>query len=201
VLIGGTMTMRGPFDGVTTNTSIQIGGQACTVARETPGEAKWQLPEGVPPGTGTVTVQEGTTRTSFPVAVLGLTLSATRVHLLRGESTTVTATVLGLDSLPADAWRAGPPLETPDAAWMRRVAPDFKPPREGQPGVLLLVLENASTGVVSLAGAKNEAIVLTIDRAAVKNGQYQHPVKVHSKRTGNFDIRATLVPFLATLGR
>jgi hypothetical protein len=199
VLIGGPQTIRGSFDGDMTNTHVRIGEQACTIASETAGEVTWQAPEGVKPGAATVSVQEGTTRASFPVAVLGLTLSAARLHLLRGESTTLVATVNGFDGMPVDAWAAGAAPKTVDAAWLRRLAPGFKPPREGQAGVLLLVLENASAGTVSLAGAKNEAIVLTIDRAAVKAGQYQFQTKIHSKRTGNFDIRATLVPYFANV--
>ncbi|MDQ2980104.1 MAG: hypothetical protein M3R62_12880 [Acidobacteriota bacterium] len=194
---GRPQVIHGPFSGNGSTTNIEVGGRPGLVIAETPREVYYSLPGGTAAGDNTVVLHESGKGTSFHVCVVNLGMSADRLNLLRGESTNFTTTVSGLDGLPSSAWLGGMPSDLVDLEWIRRVAPDFKIPGAGQPGVLLLTIENRSPDTITLGKAKGEVIVLTIDRGAVKNGAYEFRGTIHSKKSGGFTIRGTVVPFLA----
>ena len=194
---GGPQVIRGPFSGNGSTTNIEVGGRPALVIAETPREVYYNLPEGTAAGDNTVVVHERGKEVSFHVCVVNLGMSADRLTLLRGESTNFTATVSGLDGLPSSAWLGGTPSDLVDLEWIRRVAPGLKMPRAGQPGVLLLTIENRSPDTITLEKAKGEVIVLTIDRGSLKNGAYEFRGTIHSKKSGGFSIHGTVVPFLA----
>jgi uncharacterized repeat protein (TIGR01451 family) len=95
---GNPITIRGPFDGNFSSSTVRIGGETLPKLAESPRKivahnTTAQL------GPSTCELTEGTQTASGNIRTVGIALSAPRLNLLRGEQTTVTVTVTGLDGL------------------------------------------------------------------------------------------------------
>ncbi|HEY4491315.1 MAG TPA: hypothetical protein VI958_04905, partial [Acidobacteriota bacterium] len=169
---GGAQTVRGPFDGDASNTGADMNGGELEVVAESPRSLVYRLPERITSGPNILMVREGDTAVEFPIAILELTLTAERLTLQRGESTSFKAIVSGFENLSDSAW---------------------------QSGEVLLILQNASPETVSLSGAENEALTLKIKKSAVKDGRYEYKGKIRSKQAGTFNIQGRVIPMLALI--
>jgi len=195
---GGTVTVRGPFDGDGRTTRVTVGGHPATVICETPRETVFRVPADLPAGPVEIVVREGTRERRLVVPVIRLRMSADKLNLLRGESTAFRVAVDGLGSIPASMWAGGPDPAALDRSVLDRVAPGFRVPPSGGPGVLVLTIENGSRGTVTIAKSRNETVVLTIERAQVPaNGSYEYRGTIQSLKDGPFQINGTVVPLLA----
>jgi hypothetical protein len=95
---GRTIPIQGAFDGDATNTKSNIGGKPVDVIAESPRKVVIQIPpEPVGPTTITVTEKDKTGTGAF--RNIGVDLSAPKTSLMRGEKTTVTVRVTGLEGL------------------------------------------------------------------------------------------------------
>ncbi len=88
----------GPFDGDATNTRCSVGGQTAAIIAESPRQAFIRTPSGLIGMTG-VTLNERGQQTSAPIRIVGVNLSAPKTTLLKGEKTTVSVTVSGLEGI------------------------------------------------------------------------------------------------------
>lgn len=192
--------IQGPFDGDSRTTAVEVGGTPCRVMAETPRAAYWTMPATVQPGAHDVHLTEPSTRATFSVVVLGLTMRADQLELVRGQSTGFDVEISGPHRLPEHVWRAATPFDVVDLAGVRKLAPGFRIPSPGDPGVILVVIRNASPQTIAIDGAKNDAIVLTLGQGAFAGGPYRYHGTIRSRRSGGFSVRATVVAFVAPVG-
>ncbi len=101
--------------------------------------------------------------------------------------------------MPASAWRGGVPADVVSMSKINHIAPEFRVPSANGNGVVLLVIQNASRETVSIQGAKNETIVLTLDRKDFERGPYEYDGLVRAHQAGGFKINGLVVPFLAPI--
>lgn len=195
---GSVQVIHGPFDGSSFGTSVQVAGRPAEIVAETAGALFFRVPAGVSPGQTAVVCEEQGTRMRFKVATVGLSMSADRLSLMKGESTSFRATVTGADKLPPSAWQSASAQEIQDVMDMgevRRLAPKFKAPGSGAPGMILLLLQNTTPGIVSMSGGN--VVQLELNQQSFAGGPYTHTGSVHSHQRGNFGINGRVVPFLA----
>ena len=98
VQTGKPVTVRGPFDGDVATTKVDVGGHPSTVLAESPRKLVAQAPHDVI-GLSTIHISEQAIETAAPVRSVSVGLSAPKLMLRSGESTTVTAKVTGLEDL------------------------------------------------------------------------------------------------------
>ena len=189
--------IRGLFDGQGDTTGLELDGTPCTTVAETPRAHYFRLADTTRPGAARLTMKEGDMRASFSVVVLGLAMGADQLNLIRGQSTRFNAVVSGPDLLPQEAWRAAPPFDVTRLAALKTLVPDFKAPKPGEAGVILFVIRNTSPDTISIDKAKNDAIVLILDRADFKSGPYRYGGTIKSKKSGGFTVQGTVIAFVS----
>lgn len=186
---GAVDVVEGPFPG-DGNVSVDVGERPAEVIAQSPRAVFFKVPPETPLGANEVRVRQGKTEKKFHVAAVVMRMMADQTNLLRGQSTNFEVHVSGLGGIRDDQWRPGMSAALLDRA---SVPPQFL--AAGQPGRFVLILENASPQTVSIEGG--DKITLTIERDKVVNGEYVYHGKIHSKRTGGFDIKGTLLGLLA----
>jgi len=102
VQFGNPFTITGPFDGEFDTTALDCGGEL-TVLAESPRTLIARAPLDLV-GQHPMTLSEGETVTTREVNVIQLFLSAGKLDLLRGETTMVTAEVIGFAGLDPEAY-------------------------------------------------------------------------------------------------
>jgi hypothetical protein len=102
---GRPIEIIGPFDGNSANTSITVRGDAgprvlnnLSLIAESPRKAVFSPPTDIV-GTTEIRLQEGNTQTKGQFRNIGITLSAPKTNLLKGEKTTLTVQVSGLEGI------------------------------------------------------------------------------------------------------
>jgi hypothetical protein len=190
--------VHGPFDGRNLGTSVMVGGRPAEILAETGQALYFVVPGDLQPGQTGVMVEEQGVRMKFKVATVGLQMAAGQLQLEKGQSASFTATVTGADKLPQSAWQAGDPGEFSDLVdmeQMRRMAPKFRPPAKGAPGMVLLLLENLSPQVVSMSGGN--AVQQELGQGSFAGGPYTYNGSVTAGQKGSFSIKGQVIPFLA----
>lgn len=189
--------IRGPFDGNCSDTRVSVNDQPAKLLAESPYGLFWEVPPTMTTGSATVIFQDGPNGASFPVFILGIAMTAEKLHLLRGESTRFNATVFGPEQLPDSAWTSAVAPENISADDLRRLASDFNPPKPGEPGALFFRLENISSAIVTMSPAnKGEAFTRTLTKNDFKSGPFKHDGVIRSKQTGSFTINGLVVAYL-----
>jgi hypothetical protein len=102
VQFGNPFTITGPFDGEFTTTALDCGGELTALA-ESPRTLIARAPLDLV-GQHPMTLSEGETVVTRDVNVIQLHLSAGKLDLLRGETTMVTAEVIGFAGLDPEAY-------------------------------------------------------------------------------------------------
>lgn len=95
---GEPLGIPGAFDGDVSNTTAQVGGGAAEVVAESPRQVVVMCPP-APTGPVTVSVNDGGHTVTGNTNVVGISLSAPRTTLARGERTQVTLRVIGLQGM------------------------------------------------------------------------------------------------------
>lgn len=90
--------ITGPFDGDASNTRLTIGGKPIEIIAESPRQTIMRTPAGIT-GITDLTVNEHGKQGSAPIRIVGVNLSAPKTNLLKGEKTTVTIHVTGLEGI------------------------------------------------------------------------------------------------------
>jgi hypothetical protein len=98
---GRPVAIRGPFDGDASNTSCTVGGEPVTVIAESPRKAVITAPTTVIGSTNISLNQRGIT-ISGSYRNIDVKLSAPKTNLLKGETTTLTIDVSGLQGVETD---------------------------------------------------------------------------------------------------
>ncbi len=95
---GRPMVVTGPFDGNASNTKCAIGGTMLPVIAESPRQAictsPWQVV-----GVTEIKMSEGRKETTGRYRNVGISLSAPKTNLIKGETATMTVTVSGLQGI------------------------------------------------------------------------------------------------------
>jgi hypothetical protein len=98
---GRPVEIPGPFDGGFENTKVMVGGEEVRILAESPRKAVFESPTDTT-GQAEIVVREGQAETKGEYRNLRLRLSAPKTNLVKGESTTLTVRVLGLEGLTQD---------------------------------------------------------------------------------------------------
>lgn len=187
--------IHGPLSGDSTQTQLKVNGTEAKILAESPRELFCLVPQALQPGPAEWTLQDSGRRTRLKSWALALQMSADRLNLQRGESTAFHVYIKGVETIPKEAWfGSGAVPELVDAALMAKFLPGFQPPSPMQPGVLVLTLENLSTGTVAMSGGNQLALTFHYGDA-----KYEHHGTLTATRAGSFNIHGTLVPFLHDL--
>ncbi len=191
---GSVQVIHGPFGGDANATSVQVGVKSAPVLAESPRAAYFTAPSDLPPGPAQLTLKDGPVTAQFPLTAIKLTMTSPKTTLHRGERSSITVRVEGLQGLPSSSWQAGSPQnDLVDPKFLRTVAPDFHPPVQGEPGEVLLRVENASPQTVTLS--PSPVILRTLHRHDFADGSYRLGCSVRSLQSGQFVINALVVPF------
>jgi hypothetical protein len=182
--------IRGPFGGDSTHTSIEVGRSRAQVLAESPRAAYFDLPDDLSPGAKRVKLREGGSQVTFDVQMVGIQLSADKLALRAGEDTDFTAEVTGLKPRRTP-WRAGLASDLYDVSGM--VAP-----AAGEPGKLVLEIENLSPQIVTMTGAADGTVVKDLYPDDVADdGTYVYHGHLHAEQAGTFSLSAEVIPFVA----
>jgi len=96
---GKPVSVNGPFDGDFGNTYIKVGNNTAGLLAESPRKAVFRSPANFT-GPTTIEVNErGRTVAKCTYQSIGISLSADKLHLIRGEQTTLTLTLNGLNGI------------------------------------------------------------------------------------------------------
>ena len=191
-LAGALQRIHGPFSGDSGHTTIHVNGVPVRLLAESPRGVYCLLPADLPPGPAEWTVNDQTHNVHLRSWVLALQMSADKLKLMKGESTAFHVYVKGVETIPREAWfGSGEVPEFVDPAVIRKFLPDFNPPSPSQPGVLVLTLENMSTGTVNMSGGDRLAFTFRYGQ-----DKYEHHGTITAKRAGSFNVDGTLIPFL-----
>ena len=191
-LAGALQRIHGPFSGDSDRTVIQVNGLPVQLLAESPRGVYCLIPGKLPPGPADWTIRDLNHHVHIRTWVLALEMSADRLKLMKGESTAFHVFIRGVETIPREAWfGSGEVPEFIDPEIIRTFLPAFTPPSPSQPGVLVLTLENMSTGTVNMSGGDRLAFTFGYGQ-----GKYEHHGTITAKRAGSFNIDGTLIPFL-----
>lgn len=98
---GYDVKVDGRFNGEMKDTEIRIGGQRATIRAESPRSCVFESPE-KNVGLTEISIKENNVETKGAYRNLGVRLTAPKTSLLKGESTTVTIEVRGLEGIQKD---------------------------------------------------------------------------------------------------
>lgn len=185
--------IRGPFGGDSTHTSIEVAGSRAQVLAESPRAAYFEIPDDVNPGAKRINLRDGGNAVSLDVQMVGIQLSADKLALHAGEDTNFTARVTGLKPHTA-SWRAGSPSELYDLSGS---PPGVTAPAPGEPGKLVLEIENLSPEIVTMTGATGGVVVKDVYPEDAIDGSYTYRGHLHADQAGTFNLSAEAFPFVA----
>ncbi|HZI56382.1 MAG TPA: hypothetical protein VFF39_06380, partial [Verrucomicrobiae bacterium] len=191
-LAGALQRIHGPFSGNSDRTKIRVNSFPVRLLAESPRGVYCLIPGDLPPGPVEWIVNDSGHNAHLRSWVLGLQMSADKLKLMKGESTAFHVVIRGVETIPQEAWfGSGEVPEFIDPGQIRRFLPDFNPPSPSQPGVLVLTLENMSTGTVIMSGGDKLAFTFGYGQ-----GKYEHHGTITAKQAGSFTVDGTLIPFL-----
>lgn len=98
---GRPVEIPGPFDGSFENTTLKVGGQDVTKLTESPRNLTFQSPTNVT-GPVEIVLKEGNVETKGQYRNVGVRLTAPKTNLLKGENTSLTVRVEGLQGISQD---------------------------------------------------------------------------------------------------
>ena len=95
---GHPVQITGPFDGNSANTKANIGGEPVSVIAESPRKSIVRAPARMA-GPYSITAIDGVKVGSGEIRIVGVNLSAAKLNLAKGEKTTLTVNITGLQGL------------------------------------------------------------------------------------------------------
>ena len=213
-------TVRGPFSGDSSKTFAAFEDRPAMVVAETADAAYIRIPERTEPGARPLFIAEGSKVVALPVAVGEFTLKNGDREVQPGQSIVTWPILEGPSDISDAAWQAGifPATNLEEA---RKLIPGFQLPREDQKrrepqeakhksaskekrkadekkgGSILLVVKNMTPEQVSMRGAKDQMIVFHLTDESFSRGEFKYDLIVEAIKSGHFDIRGYVIPFLA----
>ena len=159
---GEPLNIPGNFDGNAANTSISINNIPCEIITESPRQAVVAIPQNTAAGKTTIKIEEQQKKEEHKVNVAVINLTANKTNLLRGEKTTITVTVSGLENLDLNN-------------------NNYK-----------VELTNQSPQTMAFTKESGNTIIRTINEKSVKNGKWEFNEILISKAAGSFAVKAVL---------
>ncbi|HEY0377056.1 MAG TPA: hypothetical protein VGC87_08870 [Pyrinomonadaceae bacterium] len=192
--------ISGPLSGDGHVTRVMVDNQPAMIIAESPRTVYFDLPAGTSAGPHQLTVQDGARSAAFPIIKLGLAGGVDQPTLLRGQKTNYSVTV-DFGELPDTIWQRGGGLsaELTNPSQIQQAAPGFHIPRDGEPGVVLLVITNESREAVSIKPSQGERVVLALHRQDFQNNRFTNRGEVQSKRSGSFLLNLLAQAFFAPI--
>lgn len=160
---GRPLSISGPFDGNAANTNVSLNGQTCEIITESPRKSIVEIPKEATAGTLELTIEENNSKESSKVNIINLNLRANKTSLLKGQKTTVSVVVSGLEGLDL---------------------------RNGN--VIKLSLENQSPQTIAFLNEINNVIIKEIKEGSVNNGNYEFSTRIVGVTKGSYSITATV---------
>jgi YD repeat-containing protein len=219
-LKGQLCTVRGPFSGDSSKTFAAFEDRPAMVVAETPDAAYIRIPERTEPGARPLFIAENSKVVALPVAVGEFTLKNGDRQVQPGQTIVTFPILEGPSDISDAAWQAGnfPATNLEEA---RKLIPGFQLPREDRKGreqqeaepkqeskekreadekkggSILLVVKNLTPEQVSMRGAKDQMIVFHLSDESFSRGEFKYDLIVEAIKSGHFDIRGYVIPFLA----
>lgn len=195
-----TSVIHGPLSGDGNATRIAVDNQSASVMTETPRSVYFDLPTNTPVGSHTLTLQDNGRNAQFPIVNMNLLMQADQLTLQRGQSTNYNATIR-LGQTPESVWQSGGGAspELTNVSRIQALAPNFHIPQAGDPGVILLRIENASRDTVSIRPSQNEVVTRVLHKEDFQNNQFTISGVIESKRSGGFVLNGLAEAFFAPI--
>jgi hypothetical protein len=171
---GKPLAIKGPFDGNITTTAIKIANQAASVLAESPRQVIAQTPAGlIGPGQVQLKKQDRVVAEGKLVSV-GVRLSAAKLNLVRGETTMMTVSVLGGESLTVpvvvNLVNRSPWVVRMEGGQRQRLSIDPKQ-LNGAAVTTQRSLTGLRAGGFAITATVDQALVAGTDRAAPSRGE------------------------------
>ena len=219
-LKGQLCTVRGPFRGEGGKTFAAFEDRPAMVVAETSDMAYIRIPERTEPGPRPLFIAEGSKVVALPVAVGEFTLKNGDRELQAGQTIVTWPILEGPSDIADAAWQAGN-FPATNLEQARKLIPGFQLPREDREarekreaqnkheskeqreadekngGAILLVVKNMTPERVSMRGAKDQMIVFHLKDGSFSRGEFKYDLIVEAIKSGHFDIRGYVIPFLA----
>ncbi len=160
---GQTLRITGSFDGNAANTNVSLNGQACEIIAESPRMSYAGIPQNATAGASAITIEENNSKESSKVNIVSLNLSAKKTSLLKGQKTTVSVVVSGLEGL------------------------DLR-----NRNTLKLSLENQSPQTIIFSNEPGNVITKDINAESVKDGKYEFSTRIAGLTKGSFSITSNV---------
>ena len=217
---GQLCTVRGPFSGDSGKTVAAFEDRPAMVVAETPDTAYIRIPDLTEAGPRPLFLAEGSKVVALPVAVGEFSVYNGEKELQPGQTLVTFPIVEGPSDIADGAWLPGnfPATNLEEA---RKLIPGFQLPREDRGarekrearqkgeskekreddekkgGAILLVVKNMTPEQVSMRGAKDQMIVFHLNDESFRRGEFKYDLIVDAIKSGHFDIRGYVIPFLA----
>ncbi len=159
---GEPLTINGFFDGNASNTTVSINNIPCEIIAESSTGSFIRVPENLPAGKASITIQEGGVTQATPIQVVTTNLSSNKKLVQKNTRAKVTATVNGLENLDLNN-------------------NNFK-----------IDLTNGTPAVIQFREANTTIISRDIISSNVKNGSYTFTTDITGISTGSFIIGSNL---------
>jgi hypothetical protein len=99
---GRSIQIIGPFDGDSSNTRCSVAGTPIPILAESPGKVVIPIPAADGVANTNITMTEGGRNTKSDFRIIGVSLSAPKTRLAKGEKTTLSLKVTGLEGINQD---------------------------------------------------------------------------------------------------
>ena len=217
--------VRGPFSGDSSKSFAAFEERPAKIVAETSDTAYIAVPDRTEAGPRPLVVAEASKVIAFPMVVGSLNLRPDGRNLKTGDKQLMYSTVEGPEELPDAEWRPGN-YPSSNLAEAQKLVPGFQaagPARDGheerevkeqrdskekragqkhdaednEGGEILLVVKNLTPRQVTFRKSKDGVYVFRLNAASFKMGEFKYKFVVDANQTGNFDLQAWVIPFLA----
>jgi hypothetical protein len=159
---GEPLTINGFFDGNAANTNVTINNIPCEIITESNTGSFAQIPDNLPAGKASLTIQEGGATQTMPIQVITTNLSSNKTTLRKGAKAEINVTISGLDNL--------------------KLADNH----------FTMQLTNQSPANIVLKSETGNTITRNITESDVKGGVYSFTTTVTGISTGPFTLNSNV---------
>lgn len=198
-LKGDTCAVSGSFSGDSSKTLIAFGIYPAPIVAETESVAYFTVPPEVREGANHLIVTDPMWSgvEVLPVVVSEVSFSPNHRQVTAGSFALVHSMLAGPEAMPDDQWRAGTFAPGATLEKARKLVPGFELPREADEGTVLLVLWNESPDGLSLRASDHQSYAFKLTSDSFERGEFRYQFVVDAAKAGRFDLRGTILPFLA----
>lgn len=200
-VIQDTSFIRGPFSSSGKVPLVTLDNQPVSILAASGTTVYFDLPTGISSGPHQLAVLDGPRGAIFPIVKMSIVGHIDQASLVRGQKTNYSVT-LNIGPLPEASWQKGGGMspELTDLAQVQTMAPGFKIPQVGGPGVVLLAINNASRDTVSIRPSNDERVIMSLHRQDFQNDQFTARGEIQSKVSGTFTLNLLGQAFFAPIG-